>query len=212
MLEKWQEALRHWDAWVESIKQTKAFLQDRHGDLSQLLSHSEIVWPEDEDGSSGVSLKPETNKEALILWNLYDEVEEIGSTFILNKIGLKPGLELHKVFLNHWVHLVIPELTEDYDPKYYLQEYMAEYLVKKEKTYFWHFSKPTKWLGNDEIIDSIHWCRGKINTREIVAKLKEIKWPSSSQVRMERDSDRRSEQDRINTEAIVCAILKDKQG
>ncbi|MFC1938852.1 hypothetical protein ACFLWM_01695 [Chloroflexota bacterium] len=173
--EKWQKALKHWGTWVESINKARSSIEQEHGDLTQLLSRAETVWPEDVQDSSGISHYPVRNKEAEFLRNLYDKVGGIGSKFISTAIGLRPNSELNKVFLDYWVHLVLPELKEDYDPDYCSQEYIAEHLAKKERAFFLHFSKPTVWLGNDEIIDSIHWCRGRLNTGEIIEKLQETK-------------------------------------
>ncbi|MFC1956912.1 hypothetical protein ACFLVY_01265 [Chloroflexota bacterium] len=209
--EKWQIALNKWDKWVESVKQTKELIQDKYGDLNQLISRSETIWPEDEEVTLVTIRNVERNQEAQALWNLYDKVSEIGSKFVSTAIGLRPNSELFKVFLDYWVHLVLPELTEDYDSDYYSQEYIAEHLAKKERAFFWHFSKPTVWLGNDEIIDSIHWCRGKLNTGEIIEKLQKTKWPSIEYVIRKADSGRPSEEDKINLEAIVCYVLNRKQ-
>ncbi|MFC2024001.1 hypothetical protein ACFLTJ_00250 [Chloroflexota bacterium] len=209
--EKWQIALKHWGTWVESINKARTSIEQEHGDLTQLLSLAETVWSEDVQDSSGISRYPVRNKEAEILWNLYDKVGEIGSKFIATAIGLRANSELHKVSLDYWVHLVLPELTEDYNPDYYSQEYIAEHLAKKERAYFWHFSKPTVWLGNDEIIDSIHWCRGKLNTGEIIEKLQKTKWPSIEYATKKAASGRPSEEDKMNLEAIVCYVLNRKQ-
>ena len=74
--EKWQEALQHWDAWKKSISDARKAVESQHGDINQLLSRAEITWPE---AGKSVSLEPIMNAESKVLWNLYDEVEEIDS-------------------------------------------------------------------------------------------------------------------------------------
>lgn len=209
MPEKWQKALEHWDAWDRSIKETRANIEKEHGNISALLERAETVWPEEVDDPIRLIKDARRNKEAEILWNLYDEVQEIGSEFITKQIGLKPGSDFHYIFLNYWIHSVIPELTQDYDPDYYLPEYQAE----AEKIKVWPHSRVIRRPGKKEvIIDSVKWIRGEVSPSEIPTLIGHMRWRSSDRLLERAVGGRPSEQDRIKAEAIVAALLKDKQG
>jgi hypothetical protein len=208
MPEQWQKALEHWDAWDKSIKETRAKIEKEHGNISTLLERAKTIWPEGVDDPLRLIQDAKKNREAKILWNLYDEVEDIGSMFIAKEIGLKSESWLHYIFLCHWIHSVIPELTQDYDPGYYLLEYLTE----KEKTNVWPASRVMRKQGEFVIVDSVNWIRGKVSRSEIPTIIRDMKWPSSNRLLKRAAGGRPIEQDRIKAEAIVVALLKDKQG
>ena len=169
------DKLKYLDIWIKSIEEMRAKIRREHGDLNQLLSRAETLWPEDGGDSSDISLNPKRNKEAEILWNLYDEVHDIGAKFISAEIGLSPSSWFHHPFLDYWIHSVIPELTEDYDPEYYSEEYFLD----RERVNVWYSSRVVRRQGKTQIIDSISWYRDKVGPRDIAEKLPDIKWPTA---------------------------------
>jgi len=122
-LEKWQKALNHWDKWLGSIKDTRSLVEEKYGDLEDLLmtGYLEVVTEGKDNSITAINI--EADEKGRAIWALYDEVEDIGGKFISHEIGLKSNSELHQLFLAYWVHLVIPELTEDYG-----QDNLEDYL------------------------------------------------------------------------------------
>jgi hypothetical protein len=208
MPEQWQKALEHWGAWDKSIKRTRAKIEKEHGNISELLERAETIWPEGVDDPARLIQDAKMNKEAKVLWNLYDEVENIGSEFITKEIGLKSGLYLNYIFLNYWIHSVIPELTQDYEPDYYLPEYQA----KADKRKVWPYSRVIRRPGKVVIIDSVNWIRGEISPSEIPALIGHMRWRSSDRLLKGAAGGRPSEQNKADMEAIVCYVLRCKKG
>jgi hypothetical protein len=205
MPEKWQEAVSHWCRWNESVHNTRVVAEGRHGDMNQLLSRAKPIWVETE---SGISLNSSSNAESAILWNLYDEVQYIGSQFISTEVGLKEDSLHHPTLLSYWIHSVIPEITQDYNKNFSAEESRADI----ERSHVWLSSRVQRKKGKTRVIDSINWYRGTADSSNIEGTLQHISWPSSEQLIEQVEGGRPSQQKRIRLEAIVCALLKDKQG
>jgi hypothetical protein len=208
MPEKWQQALSHWDKWNRSIMKTRAKIEKEHGNISALLERAETIWPEGVDDPIRLIQDAKRNKEAEILWNLYDEVENIGSEFVTKEIGLKSGSYLNYIFLNYWIHSVIPELTQDYDQGYYLLEYQAE----ADKRNVWPYSRVIRRPGKVVIIDNVNWIRGEVSPSEIPTIIGHMKWRSSARLLKRAAGGRPSEQNEADIEAVVCYVLGYKKG
>jgi hypothetical protein len=193
MKQPWQQALNHWDAWVSSINQARYSVEDRFGSFTQLVRDADFI---------------QGNSEAQVLWELYDEVHKKASDFVKEEIQLPPRLLLHQIFRKYWMKTAFPEALKD--------AYIASYTTDNNKRRdIWTESRVIKEKGVYKVVDSVNWYSGTVGVEDITEVVKQTRWPTNYEHMIEKAKGGRPEKSKetqIYPEAIVCAILKDKQG
>jgi hypothetical protein len=209
--EKWQKALSKWDRWSNSMRKARMEILHKHGDLSALLVKAKITWPNLNEGIEikyFSQIKPEFNKEGLELWNLYDEIWDAAGEFVEREIGLNPLSILGHHFVDYWSHSVAPELLERFDEAN--NPNMSIDFVDFPPV--WFDSRVVGRGSKGRIIDRVSWYRGEVKPSDIAKLLLKKKWLSRKTLIKKGEGGRPREDNKILPEAVVCALLKDKQG
>lgn len=170
--------------------------------------------------------KEEIWKKALLRWDAWSEAvaeardavrgnkeflaeaRHMGERFIRECMGLDQGNRYFNDFVDYWLHLVMPEVVTELSEELLFPDdidFLDE--IHPDVSYT---SRVVRVSGRDLVLNSVSWYQGGIDTESVAEKLKHMIWPrpiSSKKRRVGRPSER----DRIDREAIVCAILADKQ-
>jgi hypothetical protein len=199
----WQEALKYWDTWAESIRQTKKLIQTKYGDITHLIQrYSDLCYLKD-TGSLTDDLRPEIRKLGMMYRNLIKEVEDIGRDFISSKMGLNYKTIYHAYFLDYWKYSIHPELSPFYGEE-------IEF-VKKSEINVWRDSYIKKRDEKDEIVDTISWYRGTVTPREIIKQFFSPFWHDYDTIKEDSKPGRRSSKTaEIDMESIVYSFLKEQ--
>ena len=186
MSAKWQEALKLWGSWQNSLDQARSELLSKYDGTKRLISRA--------------------RKDDNFLGDLFDEMSDIYQRVIAKDIGFKSDSSYYEDFLYTWMHSVLPELIDEYDPDF-------DMVSDKRPLNIWLSSKLIpRQEGGFTIIDSVSWVRGRVKRTDIPLKIQEMEWLSPAQLEKRRRGGRPSEEDNHDLESVVCAILKDKQG
>jgi len=186
MCERWQEALMCWDSWQDSVKQARNELLTKYGGLRQLVARGR------EDDS--------------FLGDLLDEISDIYDRTIAKDVGFNSDSLYYEDFLYTWMHDVLPELINEYDP-----ELEYEDLSQEKRPDVWNSYDAERKGRGFEVIYSVNWVAGKVTKDEVITKIHSMEWPSIARVKLEAKGGKPSKEHRNNLRAITCAILKDKQ-
>lgn len=182
IIKPWQEVITHWKEWKHSTDEAREVVLSKHGEQIKILTAEE---PESLD-------------------QLIDEVADMGYEFVIKEIGLRPESDYFEDFMFTWMHLVLDEISDEYDRNFILTGELAE----KDK--IWIDNKPETRKGKVVIISSINWVKGKVRRGELLKKMKDKDWPPSGLFKSKGKGGRPSKKDLTNMEAIVCVLLKDR--
>lgn len=207
MLEKWQEALRAWDEWKDSIAEAQAQIEINHGKLSELLMKAKIEVNEEIKGSSKQGFSFSVNDEMWVVWDIADELKKAADDFVSMEIGLHAASMLHSMFANYWVEVACPEIRQEVNVELDVETANPLRQVSVE-------SKRVKY-GNEYIVrNSISWHAGHVEPQEVIRFLQRIKWPfDESEVTREGKGGRPpiSRELKLYPQAVVCFILNRRQ-
>lgn len=204
MEQKWQQALSRWDAWVKSIKEARTSIEKQYGDFSQLVARSEFKF-EEEQTPDGSRLFIKTNTEAMILWKLYDVIKKMGSSFILQEIGLPARSIQYHLFLNYWMKSAFPEATQDTVP---------DLDIVDGEPPAWFERKVVKRNKQNRVVDTVSWYPDEVDSIKVAKSMLKTKFPSNVELVLEKAKGGRPQISRESTiypEAVVCTLLKEKQ-
>jgi hypothetical protein len=209
--EKWQMALGHWTVWSNSIRKARMEILHKHGELSELLAKAKITTPNLNKGTEikyFSQIEPEFNEQGLELWNFYDEIWDAAREFVEREISLNPLSIIGHHFVDYWSHSVAPELLDIFEETN--NPNMSIDFIDLPPV--WFDSRVVGKGSKRRIIDRVSWYRGEAKPSDIAKLLPKKKWPSQKMLIKKGRGGRPSEDDKILPEAVVCTLLKDKQG
>jgi hypothetical protein len=137
-----------------------------------------------------------------MVWDIHSECRETAKKFVTREIGLFPSSIQHHVFVDYWLKSVLPEVI--YQPPF----------EPNKNTSVW-FDTKVKKIGNEiKIVDSVNWNRGEVSKNEVANYIRKVPLEVDNSWLLKHAKGgryARSEELKLYPEAIVCALLKDKQ-
>jgi len=109
--EKWREAINKWTKWSQSIKDAKALVKRKYGNLDEIGDRVDNLDYDRIYGTLTDEQRKELGQKGLLRWDCVVEIEKIGSDFISNEIGLHPSTIAHGILLDYWKYLVHPDIS-----------------------------------------------------------------------------------------------------
>lgn len=208
MLEKWQDALEHWDTWVNSIKEARAAIVSEHGNLSVLMSQAKLKVGEESEGLSNKVLTFSMNDDMRTMWDIDDQLVKTADDFVTREVGLRADSLLHSMFSNYWVKEVFPEFRQE------MELFEPETDSGSPYRNITLESKRVKSGQGYKVRSSISWFHGHVDIQELSKFLQKVKWPfEESKVNRQGKGGRPriSRETTLYPEAIVCYLLNKKQ-
>ncbi|MFC1994331.1 hypothetical protein ACFLVI_03605 [Chloroflexota bacterium] len=205
-MEKWQEALTHWDKWKESISQSRESIQAKYGNIDDLLANAKFtleVGEEDDNPTFNMDM----NAEEEAIREIVDETRKFAQKFILRNIGIDLESFQFHVFQTWWLKSAFPSLSDRFELEPNLEE--------EEMATPWYSPKVIKADDKSKrvIIDRICWYRKAVEPADIIQLLRRI-WRGNDEAILRRGSGGPRPKDKHDLEypeGIVCHILKHKQ-
>jgi hypothetical protein len=194
---KWQDVISKWDAWAKSIEAARKEIEKQYGELNKLVAKADYKWHHQEKDSE-FAFEIELNPEGKVLWEVHRELRKRASEFVSHEMGLNPSSAIHRVFANFWIESVFPEVKQPPQLQPDLNNVEIEHVADKD----------------GKIISTLKWDPKSISPLDA---FKLFVWESlftnyDTVLRKTKGGrPRKSRQLTIYTEAITCAILKDKQ-
>jgi hypothetical protein len=205
MINTLKEILMKCDFWLDSIKQARSEIEAKHGDFAELVSKSEFRIREEEG-----SFIFDMNTEAYTLWNLYDEVVKMADDFVADKMNLPANSYLFYFFGNLWKECGFPEAMQNDEDS--IEEVPQTDTCQSKKV--WAERKVVRERGKDRIVDSVHWFHDSFEPGDVAKLLIKAKWPKtvdSMVLKAKRGRPQLQKDAILYPQAVICAILKDKQ-
>ncbi|MFC1931183.1 hypothetical protein ACFLXJ_03150 [Chloroflexota bacterium] len=209
-LEKCKEALNSWLVWKESLEIARAKIQKKYGDVDKLIAGAKIEYEVLSKGLPEENIEFSVNSAQQKKWKIETRLEDIAKDFVIREIGLCADTYIHNVFVGIWVSSISPLFNIDVIEERELQEEMESEYRDSRKIYLQTKEKSTT---DKRLWSSVSWYHETVSHHEVAEFLKKlVEWPITKEMARKRSGGRGQKKDTIEIEAVVCALLKDKQG
>ena len=145
------------------------------------------------------------------MWNLYDEIVKMADDFVGNQMNLHTNSYLFYFFGNLWKECGFPEAMQNDEDN--IEE--APQTDTRQSKKIWAERKVVRNRGKYRIVESIHWFHDSFEQGDVTRLLLKVKWPKTvdSMIPKAKGGRPQLQKDSIlYPQAVICAILKDKQG
>jgi hypothetical protein len=206
MINTLKEILMKCDFWLNSIKQARSEIEAKHGDFAELVSNSEFRIREEEG-----SFIFDMNIEAQTLWNLYDQLVKMADDFVADQMNLHANSYLFYFFGDLWKECGFPEAMQNDED---CIEEVPQTDTRQSKK-IWAERKVVRERGKYRIVDSVHWFHGSFEPGDVAKLLLKAKCSmtvDSMVLKAKRGRPQLQKDSILYPQAVICAILKDKQG
>ncbi len=206
MDKKWEEILISWPKWKKSLETARIMIENKYGDVADLISGAKCEVHEKEGDLSGQNFSISVNDEQWIKWEIETELECVAGDFIEREIGLRSSTYLHDTFVDAWISSVSILFERDGRMQRSLQLEMEREIRSPEHRLIL-FGSRAKSKSDNRIWNSVSWFDEGMSHREVAEYLNKITWPFDNEKARRHGGGRPKREDTTDIEAIICYIL-----